>query len=155
MKKNRDPVCFNQFLLILPWSSSWFQHGTQPCRAADRGEICLINLFWTEHGRASFRMQTGFMDNMLSVFPPRPERLLCPGPKRCQAVSTESAVREGVNKVSCLQLGRWGERGQSLQIFIPWKELLILNHITVSYQRASVLVAGIFISNSWDIFVKL
>lgn len=61
----------------------------------------------------SFRMQTGFMDNMLSVFPPRPERLLCPGPKRCQAVRTESAVREEVNKVSCLQLGRWGERPRS------------------------------------------
>lgn len=57
-------------------------------------------------------MQTGFMDNMLSVFPPGPERLLCPGPKRCQAVSTESAVREGVNKVSCLHLGRWGEKAK-------------------------------------------
>lgn len=51
-------------------------------------------------------MQTGFMDNMLSMFPPRPERLPCLGPKRCQAVSTGSAVREGVNKVSCLHLGR-------------------------------------------------
>lgn len=81
--------------------AAWNTH-----RAADREEFCLINLFWIEHGRESFRMQTGFMDNMLSMFPPRPERLPCPGPKGCQAISTECEVREGVNKVSCLQLGR-------------------------------------------------
>jgi len=57
-------------------------------------------------------MQTGFMDNMLSMFPLRLERFPCPGAAGCQTICAESAVREGVNKISCLQLGRWGEKAK-------------------------------------------
>lgn len=147
MKKNRDLVCFNQFLLILPWSFSWFQHGTQTHRAADREEICLINLFWIEHSRESFRMQTGFMDNMLSMFPPRPESLPCPGPKRCQVLVQRVQPEKGWTKFPVFGLVERGKR-QGSHFFSSIKRITdtkLCNCISSEASGASFRLASVLL----------
>lgn len=98
--------------------------------------------FCIEHGRESFTMHAGFMDNLLSVFPPRPGGLLHTGPKRCQTISIKHVVIERVNQVSCL-LPQRGGKGKDLRIFLLCKELLISASATVSHQMPWVLVSDV------------
>lgn len=106
----------------------------------------------TEHGRESLTVHAGFMDNLLSVFPPRPEGLLHTGPKRCQAISTKHVDIEGVNEGSCL-LPRCGWEGKDLSIFLLCKELLISASPTMSRQirPGCWFQMCIFISNAQEI----